>query len=82
MSETMVVYTQSYPGSKNKNGYYPAHVIDVIHTDLLDYYVMQGKYASILSPNNSNFQYAVQYATPKEFKKWHSPTGRRRYKIK
>lgn len=78
--EAMVVYTQSYPGSKNKNGLYPAHVLDIIYPDILNYYVMQQRYAAILSPNNTNFQYDVQYATKKEFKKWHSPTGRKRYK--
>lgn len=82
MAEAMVVYTQSYPGSKNKNGLYPAHVIDLIHADLLNYYDMQDKYSKILSPHDSNFKYDIQTATPKEFKKWHSSTGRRRYKLK
>lgn len=79
-----VVFTSSY--NKNKNGLYPAHIVDVIADDnwdtfMLDWWDHKEQYTSILSPTDSNFKYWLDYKKDYIFKKDHVATGRRRYKL-
>lgn len=80
--KTKTIYTTAYSG-KNKYGLRPAHVLDIISkqsADLLNFYDMQQKYADILKPNGSNFQYWISWEDTDNFKKGFTNTGRKRYK--